>query len=352
MSKWDNYTIRVAVTGVGGECGQAILKALLVSKLPVEVYPVDITPLAAGLHTGMGGMVLPCPEQSLEMWRKWCINMRINAVIPGSDHDITPLAAVREEWQKDWQIKLLVNPLFAVEVSNDKWLTAKELRACDVDVPLTLDSADVAAFLADFPHDSFMARKMVIKPRFGMASRGVQVIDPNDGDAAGFYWKRTENPILQEYVNGDEFTCGLFFDAQSCLRACFVMRRWLKNGSTHVAEAGDFPDVVQFCHEFAEKTREKFKWQGAVNVQLRQHPAHGCVVFEINARCSGSTAIRAAFGYNEPEMLIRQFVMGEQVEQPTTTKGVALRRMEYSVLDNIAHDTLLKTTRGTKGRRV
>ena len=66
-------TMKVAVSGVGGGVGQSILKALAIGSLPVEVYPVDITPFSAGLYRGVQGAVLPPPEtpEGMGAWTCW-----------------------------------------------------------------------------------------------------------------------------------------------------------------------------------------------------------------------------------------------------------------------------------------
>jgi carbamoyl-phosphate synthase large subunit len=334
--------LRVAVTGVGGGCGQSIMQALGLSSLKIEVYPVDVTPLAAGLHTGIGGHVLPKPEQNLDAWRTWLAHNKIDALIPGSDHDLAPLAAVNEDWDTDWQCKLLVNNLFAVEVANDKALSAQVLHECGVDTPASAWKTGDVGRLKKFP--------MIVKPRYGMTSRGLNIVQ--DDEELNFHWKRTERPIVQEFIEGDEFTCGLFFDHHSNLKARFAMRRNLYAGSTHQAESGHYPQVLDFLDHFAAKTRQRLCWQGAINVQLKWHPDRGAVVFEINARCSGSTAIRAAFGYNEPEMLLRSFVLGETVTQPQTLQGTALRYADYLVIPKMQFSDFDGVARGVRGKRV
>ncbi len=53
--------------------------------------------------------------------------------------------------------------------------------------------------------------------------------------------------------------------------------------------------------------------QSAVNIQCRL--VNGEIyVFEINPRFSGTTSLRAMIGYNEPDVLIRHHVLGEDIE--------------------------------------
>ena len=77
-------------------------------------------------------------------------------------------------------------------------------------------------------------------------------------------------------------------------------------------------------HELLEAVGSALKPRGLLNVQLRQ-TERGPVPFELNIRCSGTTAIRAYFGYNEPEMMLRHYVLGEQIESPQIRNGYAYR---------------------------
>ena len=61
-----------------------------------------------------------------------------------------------------------------------------------------------------------------------------------------------------------------------------------------------------------------------LNVQLR-NTDRGPVPFELNIRCSGTSAFRAHFGYNEPEMLIRHYVLGEPISAPEVRPGFVFR---------------------------
>ncbi len=52
---------------------------------------------------------------------------------------------------------------------------------------------------------------------------------------------------------------------------------------------------------------------GAINVQLRWDERVGPMIFEINARLSGSTDMRIAVGFNDPLRLVRHFGRGTAI---------------------------------------
>src|SRR3989304_997370 len=133
--------LRVAVTGVGGGGGQSIIKALKMAayngrNLPdIEIFPVDVTPFSAGLYSCRNsGTVLPKPEEDISAWLDWVLRLRINAIIPGSDRDLMPLARVRDHLE-DCQI--MVSDRLLVQIGDDKWETVRALRAIGFDAPVS-----------------------------------------------------------------------------------------------------------------------------------------------------------------------------------------------------------------------
>ena len=67
----------------------------------------------------------------------------------------------------------------------------------------------------------------------------------------------------------------------------------------------------------------------------------GSIPFELNARFSGTTAVRAYFGFNEPEMAIINFFHKMEVKQPKVRKGVAMRYHEEVFIENTDSNELI-----------
>ena len=86
-------------------------------------------------------------------------------------------------------------------------------------------------------------------------------------------------------------------------------------------------------HKLLVEIGKSLKPRGMLNVQLRM-TERGPVPFELNCRCSGTTAIRAHFGYNEPEMLIRHYVLGENIKTPEIKYGKAYRYWNETYKEN------------------
>ena len=313
--------MKVAVTGVGGGVGQSIMKALSISSLPVEIFAIDVEPLAAGLFRAVEGVQLGKPETAsgIEEWEHYLKARGIDALIPGSDHDLLPLASVRDDWAARGVCQVLISDFELVRTCRDKVATCQFLEDRGIPTPrsawdLSLRDAISWAESNGYP--------VVIKPRDGSGSRHVQIL--HDEEELNFFFPRTPNPMLQEYLSGSgkdqEFSCGLFVDRDGSLVGTLMARRELNHGTTYRAEINFWPEVHDLLLAIGSAVRPR----GVLNVQLRL-TKRGPVPFELNIRCSGTTAIRAYFGYNEPEMLLRHYVLGEELTPPVTRTGYALR---------------------------
>ena len=338
--------MKVAVTGVGGGIGQSIMKALKISSLPIEVYPIDIQPLSAGLYRGVKGLLLPKPEEpgSLDIWEKCFKEQGIEALIPGSDHDLLPLSSIRDRWETEGVCKILVSDVNLVRICRDKADTCQRLQKEGILIPesawdLSLKEAVSWARSIGYP--------VIIKPRSGSASQNVHVL--NDDEELTFYFPRTPTPILQEYLNlnskEEEFTCAVFVDRDGSPVGTFMARRELSAGATYKAEVNFWPEIHELLLEIGTVLRPR----GPLNIQLRL-TERGPVPFELNIRCSGTAAIRAYFGYNEPEMLLRNYVMDEKLALPARRIGYAFRYWNEVFLEGVDREGLLEGSGGMEGR--
>jgi carbamoyl-phosphate synthase large subunit len=140
--------------------------------------------------------------------------------------------------------------------------------------------------------------------------------------------------VVQEYLGSEEseYTAGCVCDRDGVVRGCIVMKRDLLCGTTFRAEVCDEPSVREQAIAIAAALRP----MGPINIQMRIH--HGRVVcFEINLRFSGTTPMRARFGFNDVEFALRHFVRGEPaVDLPVVTSGIALRYWNEMYVDPAA----------------
>jgi carbamoyl-phosphate synthase large subunit len=144
--------------------------------------------------------------------------------------------------------------------------------------------------------------------------------------------------VIQEYLAEDtgEFSISTFTDKGGKTRGCIVLKRKLMAGTTVTAEIVTIPELTQAALAI---TRE-LQPVGPCNMQMRLRDGEP-VCFEINLRYSGTTPIRARFGFNDVEAGIRHFVLNEPaMDLVPASRGLALRYLDEIFIDPDAEAAL------------
>jgi carbamoyl-phosphate synthase large subunit len=277
----------VLVTGVGGGVGQSVIKAL--RQGPYGVVGMDAEPLAAGLHAVPRACLgfYAADPRFVDRVIEVCRQERCGLVFPGHDVELLPLAAQADRVRAAGIVPV-VSQVEVVRTCDDKLATQAFLRAHGFPALPTRPLREVASFPGP----------AVLKPRQGGArSRATYAVrTPREWD---LYRPLVDadNCVVQEYVEGDEYTCGSVTLDGKCA-GVIVMRRTLRDGDTYKAFVERNPRIEALVRDVVTALQPF----GACNLQLRVRGGEP-FVFEINARCSGTTAARALAGFNEPVMI-------------------------------------------------
>ena len=83
---------------------------------------------------------------------------------------------------------------------------------------------------------------------------------------------------------------------------------------------------------------KKIKSTGPINIQLRLNKNGDPLIFEINPRFSGSAPMRAIAGFNEPDMILRNFVYNENLSRNHINYSLEFYRVfqEYYIDNSIS----------------
>jgi carbamoyl-phosphate synthase large subunit len=176
---------------------------------------------------------------------------------------------------------------------------------------------------------------LVIKPRVGARSVGVSVAHSRDELEQAVAGR--EGLILQECVGDEanEYTSSvLAFDGEP--QASIVMRRDLRDGNTYRAFSDAYPELNQQVKAFGAALQPF----GPANFQFRLDEEGRARFFEINARFSGATPLRALVGFNEVEMCIRKIVYGEAIIEPEVPQKTILRHWSETLVEQSDFEAL------------
>lgn len=326
-------TIRTIVTGGGSIVGQGIIKALRLSDLSVTVICTDIAAINPGMIRADEAMVMPPVEKagSLDIWIEEIRRSKANCLMIGSEYDLGFFSEHKHIIERETDCIVVASPAETVAIADDKARTADFLESNGLPFPRSVTNLSLAEARKWVGEMGF---PVVLKPRSGTSARFVQVLD--DMESLDYWFGRTPLPMLQEFLKplpgefGAEYTCSTFKLANGVLLGPFVSRRTLRGGSSWIVEVETDEAIAGVVMALSER----IPCMGSLNVQLMM-TERGPVPFELNARFSGTTPIRAFFGFNEPEMAIRSYVFGENDLSPVIRTGVCVRYVEEIMLEGL-----------------
>ena len=339
-----NGTADVLVTAAGTIVAQGIMKCLRLANREnatprYRIVAADMSPQAAGLYRADLGLLVPpaTSDHYADSLVKICSEEGIRAIFVGSEEELRTLSEDGERIERETGARILADPT-AMSIGSDKLRTFQFLRENG------LPCADSAP-----PDDESFVREhgfpLVVKPREGHGSLHFYVAHdrPELERCASAISEAGWRPMLQEYLpdNDGEYTSGVTVDKEARrVMSSISMRRTLRGGQTYKAFVDDFPVVRGSAEEIALKMRVR----GPVNIQARLCGGEP-KVFEINPRFSASAAIRAAAGVNEPDIVFRNWVLGEEVKVEGCRKLACLRYLNEVFVPESSYEELVREGR-------
>jgi carbamoyl-phosphate synthase large subunit len=353
MSARDREPVSVMVTGIGGGgFGEQIIKALRRAATPYVITGCDMSPLAKGLGAVDHGYVVPPAKDDRYVPVLLAIAARrgVRALFPGSEPELRVLKYKRAAFEQAG-ILLPINPDEVIEICLDKYRTMRELAERGFHVPPTVrvDHEQDLGRVEIFP--------VVLKPYIGAGGSADVTIAQDRAELFALgrnLLSSGRKLIAQEYVGTPdcEYTVGVLTSMRGELIHSIAVRRHITSALTmrlnvpnrcerkelgerlvissgiSQGEVGPFPEVAKPCEVIAASLGAR----GPINIQCR-YVGGRVIVFEINPRFSGTTSLRALVGYNEPDLLVREHVLGERVQRGFAYgSGVVVRGVDEVLL--------------------
>jgi len=318
--------LNVLVTGAGNGVGQSIIKSLNISKYKLKVIAADINLFSSGLYRSNKCILIPKVEEKNSKIKFYKIlkKYNIDILFIGSEFEINFFSLHKSFFEKKTKAKICISSNSIIKIGNDKFKTIKFFRKNNIIHPITLipNKKNLVKLckIIKFP--------MMLKDRFGTSSKNVYLINN---------YKELKNkilfvkkPILQEFLGkknsnlfDEEYTCSFFSSNNKEIHGPFLSQRILKYGTSWVLRTIENKNLKNLMIEISKK----INFVGSINIQLKKHN-NKFIPFEINPRFSGTTCIRAALGFNEPEMYIESFYYKKKIKNQKIKKEFVMRYFE------------------------
>ncbi|MBA3045812.1 MAG: ATP-grasp domain-containing protein [Euryarchaeota archaeon] len=338
--------IKIMITSVGGGgTGMEIMKSLRQSTNKYYLIGTDMSEQSFGLFKADKGLLVPPARDPcfIDSVIKMCKREKVWVLFPGSEIELKIISDNRDSFKEN-DIYLPINTKEVIDLCLDKKRTFDFLKSKNVSIPKTV-AIDTEADISDV--DFYPS---IIKPYLGTGG-SKNVFIAQDSSELYFFCKYLlkygNKPLVQEYVGSyeNEYTVGILSGHDGKIISTVALKRQILSGLSNKLKAPslnakgmalavssgisqgkivDDKGLIEGCNEIAKKVGSR----GPLNIQCRY--VEGVIYpFEINPRISGTTNMRALAGVNESDLLIRKYVLKEQLPEKIEPRtGLAIRGLE------------------------
>lgn len=335
--------VSVLITGIGSaSVGEQILKALRLSDLKLFIVGTDITSISYNKNNVDKFLVIPpvSDDSYGKIIREIIDTYNIRAIFPGSEVELRYFSNNMKDFSN---IYISINKRELIDLCLNKFDTYEKLSSFGIPVAKynKINTIEDCKEVNYFP--------VVLKPNTnsGGSSHIYTAFDMKELITFSDYMiKRKIDIIAQEYIEYDnnEYTIGVSSDKNGYVMGSIVLKRLINTAlSINSKFKIDNTNVIissgisqgEFVHDDniknqSEKIARILDSRGPINIQGRVINDRLLIV-EINPRLSGTTALRAMVGYNEPANMISQNILHQDVNYGYSEKNV-LRSISEKIL--------------------
>jgi len=285
-----------------------------------NVVSTDINPLSPGLYVSDRWHFAPLTNDPgyADRLLEICEKESISLIVPTIDNELELMATLAPRFAQKG-VKIVISSHETALTCNDKWRTFQFFKDNQITTPQTWLPDDLPDFTAkDFP--------LFLKPRYGRGSIGIHPI--RNKKELMFFTNYVRDPLLQQFLEGPEFTLDTFCDFEGQVISVVPRERlWVRSG---VMDKGKTVKDQQLI-DIGVKVAEALDIRGPANTQVKFSKGKP-YVFEVNPRFSGGIPLTINAGADFPRMLCK-LMLGQPVKQQLGEFEDGLVMMSYE--DNI-----------------
>lgn len=286
-----------------------------------QIHACDLAPdLSAACNDADLSFAVPrCDALDyIDVLYEYCREHSIRLVVPTIDPELQPLADARERFAAIG-CHLHVSGQATIAIVRDKAKTTQVLEQAGVPVPKTAPIEEVRSTPDQWSWPVF------IKPSGGSASRGIGLIESPE-DIADDY---PEPMIVQEFLQGDEYTVNIYVDSDGKLVSAIPHKRLsIRAGEVEKGRTVARPDIREIAKRLVAALPDP---TGIMCFQLIDDKQRGPKVFEINARFGGGYPLADRAGGRFAESLIARVLGKPECASDAWRENVVMLRYDAAI---------------------
>ena len=280
------------------KCFKDTIKAM--KGLRGKVVSVDASPLAAALYLSDKHYIVPRISDSnyINVLLNICKKEGIKLIIPTIDTELLILSKNKEIFEKKG-IRIAISDTKVIEICSNKLKTFQFFKENNIPTVETFSYCQVDKM-------QNLSYPLFIKPCKGSASINTYKVD--NRKELDFFIDYIENPVIQEYAEGQEYTMDILADFNGeVINVVPRERIEVRAGEINKGRTVKDGKII----EYAKNITEKLGAIGPITIQCFKK-GNEIKFTEINPRIGGGYPLSFAAGANYPELLIRM-VLGEKI---------------------------------------
>jgi carbamoyl-phosphate synthase large subunit len=297
----DEYNILILSAGRRVELVQSFKRAARKLNIKSNIVAGDCSYSAPALYFADRVYKLPRINEPsyIDSIIDACNKENIALIVPTIDTDLLLLSRKKEYIESETKAKLLISDVQVVEICRDKIKTQRFLESNGFKVPKMYTSVELQNADVEYP--------LFVKPKSGSSS--INAFKANNRKELDIYINIIGDPIIQDFVEGEEFTVDVFLDFESNI-ITIVPRLRIATRSGEISKGRIIKDR-EIIND-VKRLMEVLKPIGHITVQLKKTD-NGIQYIDINPRFGGGAPMSIYSGADSCENLYR-LLMGEKLE--------------------------------------
>ena len=268
------------------------------------VYAVDLQDHAPALQVADRCQTMPrvTDVSYIDQLLEFCIENQIKLVVPTIDTELLILSKVRSQFLSHG-IQLLTCSNKINRTFFDKRSAQRFFENNKIPTPRLFSPDEARQFRAiQYP--------LLLKPNQGSCSIGVTKV--NNKKELLFFLDYLEDPIIQEFIEGNEYTIDVLIDLNGGVQ-CVVPRLRVETRAGEVSKAitVDNSEIIDWVYKISSSLKGAL---GCINIQCIQQKNGNLKFIEINPRFGGGFPLSAEAGADFPRFIL-QMILGIDVEE-------------------------------------